>query len=321
MTPPGEIPRWYAECFESSGESDTDTVPHSHDLRTSASPASSRIRSSLDDGKQRSSSSGLASQDGDTAVPPRHNASDSTLSTLDVVLPADSLSQDVSEASVHVWRPERWPDDVERLEAQWNPKALKFPSVSIGIRNGAGCGCEYRCTAVSCLNARESRFCTERNCSFGAFCGNSLKEHPGLVIARSLRTGMRGLVASEDILEGEVIGQYLGHLQLFGPPSKNAPVNNGYRLHLKTRTSGSKHVGIDAFSKGSKLRFMNHSCDPAVRFHEVQTGSTVTVVAVTVRKVYKGEQVTVSYGEKLWFLCRCGWEGCQHRDITAGLEK
>ncbi|EGZ26543.1 hypothetical protein PHYSODRAFT_470699 [Phytophthora sojae] len=126
---------------------------------------------------------------------------------------------------------------------------------------------------------------------------------------------MRGLVAKEAIPAGEVIGDYLGHIQLFGPPCKNGPVNEGFRMHLKTRTTGNKHVGIDALECGGKLRLMNHACDPSARFHEVQTGSKLSVVAVTIRDVKAGEQVTVSYGNKLWFVCRCGWEGCQHRDI------
>eukprot|EP00644_Phytophthora_capsici_P016517 jgi/Phyca11/123855/e_gw1.52.359.1 len=126
---------------------------------------------------------------------------------------------------------------------------------------------------------------------------------------------MRGLVASYAIPAGEVIGQYFGHLQEFGPPGKKGPVNKGYRLHLKTRTTDNKIVGIEALSCGGKLRLMNHSCNPVARFHEVQTGSELAVVAVTIRDVYPGEEVTVSYGDRLWFVCRCGWWGCQHRDL------
>ncbi|KAE8953727.1 hypothetical protein PR001_g32771, partial [Phytophthora rubi] len=75
-------------------------------------------------------------------------------------------------------------------------------------------------------------------------------------------------------------------------------------MHLKTRTTGNKFVGIDALEKGGLLRLMNHSCNAAARFHEVQTGDKLTVVAVTVRDVFPGEEMTVSYGSKLWFLCR-----------------
>ncbi|KAE8987720.1 hypothetical protein PR003_g8960 [Phytophthora rubi] len=213
------------------------------------------------------------------------------------------------------WVPEDWPAEVALLKEQWNPRKWQFPRVSIGSRGGAGCGCEERCSATTCLNARESRFCCDRNCAFGGMCGNALSESPSLAIARSSRTGMRGLVATASILAGEVLGQYLGHLQLFGPPGRNGTVNDGYRMHLKTRTSGNKHMGIDAMEYGSKLRLMNHACDPTARFYEVQTGSVLTVVAVSVRDIACGEEVTVSYGNRLWFVCRCGWTGCQHRDI------
>ncbi|KAE8891727.1 hypothetical protein PR003_g32828 [Phytophthora rubi] len=104
-------------------------------------------------------------------------------------------------------------------------------------------------------------------------------------------------------------------MDLFGPPCKNGPINDGYRMHLRTRSTGNKFVGIDALDAGGNLRFMNHACNPSARFHEVQTGQRLTVVAVTIRDVYPGEEVTVSYGNKLWFVCRCGWSGCQHRHL------
>ncbi|KAL3656643.1 hypothetical protein V7S43_018546 [Phytophthora oleae] len=126
---------------------------------------------------------------------------------------------------------------------------------------------------------------------------------------------MRGITATKAIPAGEIIGQYLGEIDIFGPPCRNGAVNEGYRMHLKTKTTGGKHARIDAVNAGSKLRLLNHSCKPAARFHEVQTGRHLTVVAVTVRDIFPGEEVSVSYGNTLWFLCRCGWWGCQHRDL------
>ncbi|OWY93399.1 hypothetical protein PHMEG_00037221 [Phytophthora megakarya] len=117
-----------------------------------------------------------------------------------------------------------------------------------------------RCNAVNCLNAREGRFCTTYNCAFRGESGNGLRECPDLVISRNRRTGMQGLVASAAIPAGEVIGQYLGYLQVFGPPCKNGPVNDGYRMHLKPRTNRNKFVGLDAVECGSKMRLLNHSC-------------------------------------------------------------
>ncbi|KAE9030950.1 hypothetical protein PF011_g356 [Phytophthora fragariae] len=229
----------------------------------------------------------------------------------------DALVPPATESiSNGVWVLEEWPTGITFIREQFNPRSWKFPAVPIGIRGGAGCGCEQRCLVTACLNARESRYCTEQNCVFGGECGNGLREGNALVIARSSVTGVRGVVAIGPIPAGEVIGQYLGHVQLFGPPCRNGPVNDGFRMRLKTRLMSNEHLGIDALETSGKLRLMNHACicNPSARFHEVQTGRNLTVVAVTIRDISPGE-VTVSYGDRLWFVCRCGWDGCQHRDI------
>ncbi|KAE9239503.1 hypothetical protein PF002_g10248 [Phytophthora fragariae] len=213
------------------------------------------------------------------------------------------------------WLPDVWPADVERILEQFNPRSWRFPRVPVGVRGGAVCGCSRRCNALTCANARQSRFCNDINCSFAGVCGNALRESAVLAIRRNARTGMRGLVATAAIPAGKVVGECLGHVQLFGPPCRNAPANEGFKMHLKTRTTGNKFVGIDALEKGGLHRLMNHSCNAAARFHDVQTGDKLTVVAVTVRDVYPVEEMTVSYGSKLWFLCRCGWWGCQNRDL------
>ncbi|ETP36855.1 hypothetical protein F442_15301 [Phytophthora nicotianae P10297] len=213
------------------------------------------------------------------------------------------------------WTREFWSREVMVLTNQCNPDGIEFPPASTGRRNGEGCGCYTRCTALSCLNASCSRFCDAHNCTFGGDCGNSLKESPVLQISRNTRSGIRGITVFAAIPAGEVVGEYLGHLKLAGPPMKNGSANEGYMMRLKTRAKGNKYVGIDAQHGGGKIRLLNHSCNPCARFHEVQTESELTVVAVTTRDIFPGEEVTVSYGDKLWFICRCGWWGCQHRDL------
>ncbi|KAE9194386.1 hypothetical protein PF004_g20738 [Phytophthora fragariae] len=149
------------------------------------------------------------------------------------------------------WLPDVWPASVERITTQFNPRSWKFPRAAIG-----------------------SRFCNELNCAFAGACGNALVGSSALAIRRNARTGMRGLVATAAVPAGEVIGEYLGHVQLFGPPCRNAPANEGFKMHLKTRTTGNKFVGIDALEKGGLLRLMKHSRNAAARFHEVQTGTS-----------------------------------------------
>ncbi|EEY62543.1 uncharacterized protein PITG_21423 [Phytophthora infestans T30-4] len=98
---------------------------------------------------------------------------------------------------------------------------------------------------------------------------------------------MRGLVATSTIPAGEILGQYLGHLLFLGPPCINGSANKGFRMHIKTRAKGNQYLGIDALRMGF----------------------------VSLRHINRGEEVTVSYGNRLWFICRSGWSGCQHRDI------
>ncbi|OWZ06667.1 hypothetical protein PHMEG_00021047 [Phytophthora megakarya] len=88
----------------------------------------------------------------------------------------------------------------------------------------------------------------------------------------------RGVVAKAKISPVEVIGEYVWQLDLFGPPCRNGPPNDGYRMHLKTRTTRYKCVGLDAKEVGRKLRFLNHACNPYTRFHEVQTGERLTLL-------------------------------------------
>ncbi|KAE9050471.1 hypothetical protein PR001_g2358 [Phytophthora rubi] len=123
---------------------------------------------------------------------------------------------------------------------------------------------------VTFANARQSRFCNEINSAF--VCGNAMSECSALAILRNVRTGMRGLDGTAAVPAREVVGEYLDHVQLFGPPCRNAPANEGFKMHHKTRTAGNKFVGIDALEKGGFLRLRNHSCNTAARFREVQTG-------------------------------------------------
>ncbi|ETK92552.1 hypothetical protein L917_03973 [Phytophthora nicotianae] len=86
---------------------------------------------------------------------------------------------------------------------------------------------DVRCDATHfrVKNARSARFCTWQNCSFDGDCGNALNESKALAISRNTRTGMRGITATAPIPAGEIIGEYLGELDIFGPPCKYGPVN------------------------------------------------------------------------------------------------
>jgi SET domain-containing protein len=122
----------------------------------------------------------------------------------------------------------------------------------------------------------------------------------------------------EDISAGEVLGQYLGEMEHVRIATADRPRNNGYRLVMKTRPERPSRpvlVAINAERMGGLMRFVNHSCKPVATFMEVAAGRRTTVVVVTTEKVRRGQEVTVDYGDDLWFICRCQREGCVHRRL------
>ncbi|KAF1789719.1 SET domain [Phytophthora cactorum] len=76
-------------------------------------------------------------------------------------------------------------------------------------------------------------------------------------------------------------------------------------MHLRTPTEGSERLGtrqVFIF-----FRLANHSCTSCTSFHEVETGRHLIVASV--RDIYPGEEITVTYGNALWFISKCGWSG------------
>ncbi|OWZ17033.1 hypothetical protein PHMEG_0009082 [Phytophthora megakarya] len=101
-------------------------------------------------------------------------------------------------------------------------------------------------------------FCTLTNYSFGGRCGNAVHEND---------TVMQGVVATAPIPAGEMIGEYLGRMELFRSPRRIQHCNEGTRM-LKGQC-----VAINALNTGGPMCLLNHSCNPSARFREVQTGA------------------------------------------------
>ncbi|ETK73394.1 hypothetical protein L915_19673 [Phytophthora nicotianae] len=115
----------------------------------------------------------------------------------------------------------------------------------------------------------------------GTFCGNGLLESDKVLLGCNLQTAELAVVASEDIEAGVVLGQYLGELE-----------HVSVSRNLRPRNSG-----------------------PVAEFLEVANGRRTTVVVATTQAIRRGEEVTVDYGDTLWFVCRCQREDCRHREI------
>ncbi|KAF4130869.1 hypothetical protein GN958_ATG19874, partial [Phytophthora infestans] len=234
----------------------------------------------------------------------RHHSghdSDSTLSST-----CSSPGFEVIETKGHSkgpkrWEPATWPEHVERLHGHITPAYFKYASVSAG----GMCHCRELCNVLTCQNAKYNRFCYRGNCSYAGMCGNALRESKRIAICKSSFRGGLGLVATRAIPKDTIIGEYFGKIEVFGPPCANGYRNNGYMLHLKTPAQSGQRYGIDAREAGWPIT-------PEI---PVQTGRHLTVAVATVRDVFPGDEITVAYGNALWFICRCGWDGCQHRDI------
>ncbi|OWZ13776.1 hypothetical protein PHMEG_00012842 [Phytophthora megakarya] len=131
-------------------------------------------------------------------------------------------------------------------------------------------------------SALSSRSYNPTKCSFRERCRNAL--HIILAVCKSVDTGLRGVVVTAPITAGEVMGEYLGKMELLGSPHRIQHHNEGYRLLVKSRTIKGHYVRLS--TSGGGMRLLNYS-----------------------------EQVTVAYGDKLGFVCRCGWWSCQYREV------
>ncbi|EEY56053.1 uncharacterized protein PITG_08819 [Phytophthora infestans T30-4] len=74
---------------------------------------------------------------------------------------------------------------------------------------------------------------------------------------------------------------------------------------------------LRTYAGGNITRFMNHSCAANCRFYEAQNRRFVTVVVVTMEDIRAGSEVTLNYGDELWFKCQCGADGCCGESIIS----
>ncbi|KAE8976043.1 hypothetical protein PR001_g25533 [Phytophthora rubi] len=210
--------------------------------------------------------------------------------------------------------PAQWPHRVIHLCEQFDPLATVFPSVS----HFGWCDCQSPCRVDSCRNSLMHLYCNINCCPHEGLCGNALAESSKVYPGRNVRTRSLGVVAGEGIEAGEVLGQYLGEMEHVSVSRAGRPRNSGYRLVMRQRPERPTfpdRVAINAENMGGLMRFVNHSCQPVAKFVEVANGRRTTVVVASMQDIHPSEEVTVDYGDDLWFACRCELDGCRHRNI------
>ncbi|GMF34860.1 unnamed protein product [Phytophthora fragariaefolia] len=141
---------------------------------------------------------------------------------------------------------------------------------------------------------------------------------PMVLLGRNVRTRQLGVVGAEDFSAGEALGQYLGEIEHLAVSRAGRPRNGGYRLLLKQRPEKPAYpirATINVERMGSLMQFVNRSGKPVAQIIEVANGRRTTVVVATTQDIRRAQEVTVNYGDDLWFVRRCQLPGCAHRDI------
>ncbi|KAE8912150.1 hypothetical protein PF005_g23348 [Phytophthora fragariae] len=154
-----------------------------------------------------------------------------------------------------------------------------------------------------------SIYCNPDCCSLGGTYSNSPRSHPVLKLYDTCRVGL-GVHTTAYIEVGDVVDEYVGRLFEYpaviqGQPHQAVKQNSGYTMRLNAKSVSGMYVYIEALHCGSITRFMSHSCDPNVKFVEMQNGKDVKVLARMTKTVKPGKQLTVNYGDEIWFKCAC----------------
>jgi hypothetical protein len=198
-----------------------------------------------------------------------------------------------------------WPQWVIHLADNYNPQDISM----VGCAPFQRCACDSRgdCRRETCENARTSTFCDQTCCPFGGTCGNGTRTNESLQLMRFRDTSIYAIRSTTHIPAGVVLGEYLGVISLVTGEKKKRSANEGYRLHFHSDSDrwGSLRMCVDADYAGSLMRFLNHSCTPNANFFEVSNTNSRTIVATTICDIEPGEEITVDYGDDLWFDCQC----------------
>ncbi|KAE8909183.1 hypothetical protein PF003_g6870 [Phytophthora fragariae] len=168
------------------------------------------------------------------------------------------------------------PTSVRRISESQVPEGLEFADVG----DGDPCQCYEDCFMDSCRNALLSIYYNPDRCGLGGTCSNSPRSHPGLKLYDTCRVGL-----------GMHTTAYIE--------------NSGYTILLNAKSMPGMYVYIEALHCGSITRFMSHFCDPNVEFAEMQNGKDVKVLARMIKTVKPATQLTVNYGDEIWFNYAC----------------
>lgn len=111
----------------------------------------------------------------------------------------------------------------------------------------------------------------------------------------------RGVFATQDILPGEAIGEYVGELRLVDHRFKNVA---GYTYSMTLRVIGNLLLIVDASRKSNEIPFINDyrgiKEKPNVRaVGAIHKGYLMPLIEA-ISPIYKGEELLTDYGKGYW---------------------
>jgi hypothetical protein len=127
-----------------------------------------------------------------------------------------------------------------------------------------------------------------------------------------------GLRARNAITKNTIIGEYTG--EVIPTDQGISDEENQYNCEIEIGPPGTKEktqaLGwIDATTRGSIFRFMNHSCNSNTMFMQGRCGLHNRIIyVITTEDIQKDEEITVDYGDGWWenmeMPCVCGSKNC-----------
>jgi hypothetical protein len=176
------------------------------------------------------------------------------------------------------------------------------------------------CNEGECVLAATYVECDAKVCAVGSRCGNqriAKRAYAATAVFKTPDGRGRGLRASEDIKQGQLIVEYCGEL-IDGDEMRrrlSADEEKGefdfYYFQV------DNEMTIDAGPKGNKARFVNHSCEPNCQAQKWLVGDEYRVGIFALEDIVAGTEFTYDYNfEGFWKLgqalqCRCGAELCR----------
>ncbi|TDH73947.1 hypothetical protein CCR75_002603 [Bremia lactucae] len=191
-----------------------------------------------------------------------------------------------------------YPDTVERDEASQKAEEVR------------------RCDDVSCLNFATYIECSA-SCPAGPYCRNQRlqqpEQHPLLEPFKTENKGY-GVRTRQFISQLSIVGEYVGEIideKELARRLKSVPRHelNFYYLLL------APGIYIDARTRGSFTRFVNHSCEPNCKTEKWTVKGETRIAVSAIQDIAPGDELTFDYKWKALgsrqITCFCGTKSCK----------